>query len=85
MDYTDCDYVRTKTQGTVGVVYTTYIPLPDSPTYNATVGQFASSIKPALQKCAAATYYYEGTDGDQVATAMKTLFSQAASSVRLTQ
>ncbi|MGE5388951.1 MAG: TadE/TadG family type IV pilus assembly protein [Hyphomicrobiales bacterium] len=85
MDYTDCDYVRTKTQGTVGVVYTTYIPLPDSPAYNATVGQFASSIKPALQKCASATYFYEGTDGDQIAKAMKTLFSQATSSVRLTQ
>jgi hypothetical protein len=85
MDYTDCDYVRTKTQGTVGVVYTTYIPLPDSATYNATVGQFASGIKPALQKCASATYFYEGTDGDQVAKAMKTLFSQASSTVRLTQ
>jgi Flp pilus assembly protein TadG len=86
LDYTDCDYVRTKTKGTVGVVYTTYIPLYGNQAYLNTVHQFPlMRLRPILQSCASPKYFYEGTDGDQIATAMKTMFSQAASRLRLSK
>jgi hypothetical protein len=67
------------------VVYTTYLPMVGEGAYDGTVAKFANQIKPALQNCASPKFFYEGTNGDEIAAAMKSMFAQAAGRVRLSQ
>ena len=83
-----------KAKSTVGVIYTTYLPVYYQnnssagldPAYSALVAPFASQIAPAMQACAtSANWYYQATDGPQIASAMAALFASSQSAVRITQ
>ena len=78
-----CDAFKSK-GATVGVIYTTYIPIPNDQSYIALVQPFASPIAPNLQSCASPGYYYEATDGPSIQRAAAALFAQATASSHLT-
>ena len=87
-----CDFI--KTSATVGVIYTTYLPIYFSnnasngfdPAYSALVAPFAANIAPALQSCASSSaFYYEASDGPSITTGMNALFASSERAVRLTQ
>lgn len=71
---------------TVGVVYTTYLPVkaypkdPNNPAlrgeYTALVQPFENQIAPRLQACASPGWYFEASDGAAIHTAMQKLFDQ---------
>ena len=72
---------------TVGVVYTTYLPVKANPLdpndprlrdeYTMLVQPFASQIAPNLQACASNGWYFEASDGPTIHAAMQKLFAQA--------
>jgi hypothetical protein len=81
-----------KTKATVGVIYTTYLPIyyangtsgTQDAAYAALVNPFAASIAPALQACASSpTYYYEASDGPAITTGMNALFASSEQAARL--
>lgn len=92
LDSTKCTPLKAK--ATVGVIYTTYLPLYSSnqpPTleanYKTLVYPFTNQIAPALQACAtSSSYYFQATYGSEIISAMQTLFNQTLpTSARLTQ
>jgi len=81
-----------KTKATVGVIYTTYLPIyyangtsgTQDAAYAALVNPFAANIAPALQACASSpTYYYEASDGPAITTGMNALFASSEQAARL--
>ena len=83
---------------TVGVIYTTYLPIfntiadysiPGSTDYNINYQQlvlpFASSLTPNLTTCASSGYFYQATDGPSIQAAINALFAQTYSVARLAQ
>jgi Flp pilus assembly protein TadG len=81
-----------KTKATVGVIYTTYLPIyyangtsgTQDAAYSALVNPFAANIAPALQACASSsTYYYEASDGPAITTGMDSLFASSEEAARL--
>lgn len=80
---------------TVGVVYTTYLPVKADPTnpsstalrdeYRVLVEPFAGQIKPNLEACASPGWFFEAADGPGIHAAMQRLFDQASKTPRLTQ
>lgn len=80
---------------TVGIVYTTYLPVKADPTnpsnpalrpeYTDMVKPFADQIRPNLQACASPGWFFEAADGPTIHAAMQKLFDQASKSPRLTQ
>ena len=68
---------------TVGVIYTTYIPIPNEKSYRDLVQPFQSQIAPNLQGCASPGWYYEAKDGPAIQAAVNALFAQAVSSGKL--
>jgi Flp pilus assembly protein TadG len=89
-DPTQCNPLKTK--ATVGVIYTTYLPIyyangtsgTQDAAYSALVNPFATNIAPALQACASSsTYYYEASDGPAITTGMNSLFASSEQAARL--
>ncbi|HEX4198964.1 MAG TPA: hypothetical protein VHZ26_16125 [Caulobacteraceae bacterium] len=89
-DSTQCTALKAK--ATVGVIYTTYLPIYYAngtsgtldAAYSALVNPFAANIAPALQACASsATYYYEASDGPAITTGMDSLFASSEEAARL--
>ena len=89
-DSTQCTPLKSK--ATVGVIYTTYLPIyyangtsgTQDAAYAALVNPFAANIAPALQACASsATYYYEASDGPAITTGMNALFASSEEAARL--
>lgn len=86
IDPTTCQ--RYKDAGiTVGVVYTTYLPILANPTNGSTALQgdyvnlvkpFSDQIGPKLQACASAGWYFEAANGSDIHAAMQKLFAQAS-------
>ncbi len=84
--------VPLKSKATVGVIYTTYLPIYYAngtsggfdAAYSALVSPFAANIGPALQACASSpTYYYEASDGPAITTGMNALFASSEQAARL--
>ncbi len=72
-----------KAKATVGVIYTTYLPIyqqnnPAMPlvqTYQDLVNPFVNQIAPNLESCATSSdYYFQATDGPAISAAMQALF-----------
>ncbi len=81
-----------KAKATVGVIYTTYLPIYKfngtsgalDGAYSDLVNSFAANIAPALQACASSpTYYYEASDGPAITTGMNSLFASSEEAARL--
>lgn len=93
IDSTKCTALKSK--ATVGVIYTTYMPIqnnPNNPTgyegnYVTLVQPFSSQIAPALQACATSSdYYFEANYGSEIVNAMQALFNKSLpTSARLQQ
>jgi hypothetical protein len=83
-----------KTKATVGVIYTTYLPIytNNNPAdgyqiaYAALAEPYVGQIPANLQSCASSSsYYFEASDGPAITTAMQALFAQTISTATLTQ
>lgn len=83
-----------KGKATVGVIYTTYLPITKhsdpsqfEDSYAALVAPFANQIAPAAQACATSSaYYFEATYGSDIVNAVQALFNKTLpTSARLVQ
>jgi Flp pilus assembly protein TadG len=92
--YTASQCSALKKAATVGVIYTTYLPIYNNNNssqgldgrYTTLISPIASQIAPALQTCASSlTYYYEASDGPAITTGMNALFASSEQAARLTQ
>ena len=81
-----------KLKSTVGVIYTTYIPLYNNNNsalgyennYATLVLPYVSQIQPNLQSCATSSeYFFQASDGPGITTAMESLFRQSQQSALL--
>jgi Flp pilus assembly protein TadG len=79
-----CDALKAKGV-TVGVIYTTYLPMPTDGRYQVLVAPFASQIQPKIAACATAGWYYEASDATDIQNAIHTLFKQATGAGVLTR
>jgi Flp pilus assembly protein TadG len=91
---TASDCAALKTNATVGVIYTTYLPIYNlnnsaygyETNYANLVLPFAGSIASNLQGCASSSsYYFEASNGPAITTGMQTLFASSLQTARLTQ
>jgi len=73
-----------KAKSTVGVIYTTYLPIYNQnnsangyeTNYTSLVLPYVNQIAPNLENCAtSSTYYFQASDGPGITTAMKALFA----------
>lgn len=82
IDSTKCSSLKSK--ATVGVIYTTYLPITKhsdpsqfEDSYAALVAPFASQIAPSAQACATSTdFYFEATYGSDIISAVQALFQK---------
>jgi Flp pilus assembly protein TadG len=83
-----------KTKATVGVIYTTYLPIYNNNNsaygfevkYTQLAAPYVASIPGNLQTCAASTsYYYEASDGPSITTGMQALFASSMQTSHITQ
>jgi Flp pilus assembly protein TadG len=83
-----------KAKATVGVIYTTYLPVYQNNNsadgydgdYSTLVLPIASQIAPALQSCAtSASYFYQADDGPALENAMNHLFASTFQNLALTR
>jgi hypothetical protein len=83
-----------KMRATVGVIYTTYLPIYNQNNsangyelnYSDLVEPYVTQIQPNLLSCASASsYFYEASDGPAITTGMEALFKQSQQSAILTQ
>lgn len=81
---------------TVGVIYTTYLPIVENPNvfnsplideYKKLISPIANNIAPKLKECASSptsTWFAEASDGPAIDKALQTMFKQTTSQARLT-
>jgi Flp pilus assembly protein TadG len=83
-----------KAKSTVGVIYTTYLPIYSGnipafgleQNYAALVSPFITNVPTSLSGCASSpAYYFEAKDGPAITTAMNALFSSTYQSARLSR
>jgi hypothetical protein len=83
-----------KTKATVGVIYTTYLPIYTNndpsqgyhPAYAYLAQPYVGQIPTNLANCATSSnYYLEASDGPSITTAMNALFAQTQIGATLTQ
>jgi hypothetical protein len=83
-----------KTKATVGVIYTTYLPVYKANNsangldseYSLMVAPIISQVPANLQACASSSsYYYEASDGPALISAMQQLFASTYSASRISQ
>jgi Flp pilus assembly protein TadG len=83
-----------KARATVGVIYTTYLPIYNQnnaangyeTNYSALVQPYVSQIQPNLLSCASSSsFFYQASDGPGITTGMEVLFQQSQKSAILTQ
>jgi Flp pilus assembly protein TadG len=83
-----------KTKATVGVIYTTYLPIYNNNkpgngyeiAYATLAAPYVSQIPGNLHDCATSPgYYFEAVDGPSISSAMKALFAQSQTADTLTR
>ena len=75
-----------KTKGvTIGVIYTTYLPIPGESSYETLVAPFINQLAPNLQSCASPGYFYQASDANDIQVAINALFAKATGHGVLTQ
>ena len=70
---------------TIGVIYTTYLPIPTESSYQTLVAPFVSKLAPNLTQCASAGYFYQASDANDIQVAINALFAKATGHGVLTQ
>ena len=70
---------------TIGVIYTTYLPIPAESSYQTLVAPFVSQLSPNLQSCASPGYFYQASDANDIQVAINALFAKATGHGVLTQ
>ena len=70
---------------TIGVLYTTYLPIPGVDSYQTLVAPFATSLAPNLQSCASPGWFYQASDANDIQVAINALFAKATGHGVLTQ
>ncbi|MGU3539239.1 pilus assembly protein TadG-related protein [Methylobacterium sp. A54F] len=87
-----CDAYK-RSNITVGVIYTTFLPILANPTngsaalddnYKALVQPYAAQIAPNLQACASPGWYAEASDGPAIDAALAKMFAQTSLQAQLT-
>ncbi|MCW6512925.1 TadE/TadG family type IV pilus assembly protein [Lichenifustis flavocetrariae] len=68
----------------IAILYTYYNPLPTNSFYNSNVKPFQANIGPTLQACASSGLYSVVNTGDDISTALQTLFNKAVAQAHLT-
>jgi hypothetical protein len=79
-----CDQIKSRGIK-IAILYTDYLPVPESTYYQEHVASFQGDIGPALQACASPGLYYEAAIGADLGQAMSTLFQAAVRTANLTQ
>jgi Flp pilus assembly protein TadG len=75
-----------KTKGvTIGVIYTTYLPINGNDAYETLVAPFVGQLAPNLQSCASPGWFYQASDANDIQVAINALFSKATGRGVLTQ
>ena len=75
-----------KTRGImVGVLYTTYLPLPANDWYNSYIAPFSTSIGANMKACASPGLFFEVGPNQGISEAMLALFKAAITTSHLTQ
>ncbi|WP_342658858.1 VWA domain-containing protein [Sphingomonas sp. NY01] len=88
MDPAKCETLKRDKKVTIGIVYTTYLPVKKFPAdekstefafeYNWLIAPLPpSKIRPRLEECASPGWLLEASDGDGIHAAMLKLFTQA--------
>ncbi len=72
-------------KATVGVIYTTYLPIPGVDSYETLVAPFVSKLPNNLQSCASPGWFYQASDADGIQSAINALFAKATGRGVLTQ
>ncbi len=70
---------------TIGVIYTTYLPIPGEGSYETLVAPFVNQLAPNLQACASPGYFYQASDANDIQVAINALFAKAIGQGVLTQ
>lgn len=70
---------------TIGVIYTTYLPIPGDGSYETLVQPFINQLSPNLQSCASPGYFYQASDANDIQVAINALFAKATGHGVLTQ
>ena len=83
-DPTTCASLKNKGV-TVGVIYTTYLPIPGVGSYETLVAPFISQLTANLQACASPGYFYQASDANDIQVAINALFAKATGHGVLTQ
>lgn len=69
----------------IGVIYTTYLPIPSDGFYRFFVLPFAQDIPDNLRRCASDGLFFQVSTGGDINVAMQRLFEAALASTRITQ
>ncbi|MCJ2082709.1 TadE/TadG family type IV pilus assembly protein [Methylobacterium sp. J-090] len=69
----------------IGVIYTTYLPLPNNDFYKEYVAPVAANIPENLRQCASDGLFFPVSTGGDINTAMQKLFEAALASTRITR
>ncbi len=70
---------------TVGVIYTTYLSMQGTSSFDTLVSPFFSSLASNLQSCASPGWFYQASDANDIQTAINALFANATGHGVLTQ
>ena len=70
---------------TVGVIYTTYLSMAGTSSFDQLVSPFFSSLPTNLQSCASPGWFYQASDANDIQVAINALFAKATGHGVLTQ
>ena len=84
-DPTTCNTLKNTKNVTIGVIYTTYLPIPGNDAYEGLVAPFVSKLPTNLQSCASPGWFYQASDANDIQVAINALFAKATGSGVLTQ
>ena len=70
---------------TIGVIYTTYLSMAGTGSFDQLVSPFFNSLAPNLQSCASPGWFYQASDGNDIQVAINALFAKATGHGVLTQ
>ena len=94
IDAAKCDQYKASSAGiTMGVLYTTYLPIYENPRYpnGKEEGNYISLVKPhkdtiatALRSCASTGWFFEASDDAGISAAIEVMFGQTSAAPSLT-
>ena len=70
---------------TIGVIYTTYLSMAGTSSFDTLVAPFFNNLPTNLQSCASPGWFYQASDANDIQVAINALFSKATGHGVLTQ